>query len=303
MAEREAKTAGWVSLLSNLILTIAKILVGLYAGSEALFADGVHSAVDVLASIAALSAVAISYRPPDLDHPYGHGRAEDMSSIVVAGVLLLAALGIVYSAVRELTQPVHAQAPMALYVAGASLALKEVLFHYTRRRGQNLHSPALLALAEDHRTDIWGSWAALVGIGAALLGQRYQVPLLGYGDPVAGLAVAGLILMASQRLGMRSLQVLMDHSIDARTLDDMRTLVSAVAEVERVDGIRARTLGHYVVVDVLAAMNGRKTIQEGHDAMHKIKYAVMQQYPEVREVLVHLNPYYAEESTGAPTEQ
>ncbi|MDI3257744.1 MAG: cation diffusion facilitator family transporter [Kyrpidia sp.] len=293
--DRITRIAGWISTLANIVLTLAKGIIGILAGSEALFADGIHSAADTLASVAALSALAVSNRPADADHPYGHGKAEVIASAAVAVVLFLAALNIMYSSGQALMSPGAAPEMAALWTAAGSLVVKEILYRYTVRLGRSLLSPALVALAEDHRSDIWGSWAAIIGIAASVAGRRWGIPLLVYADPLAGLAVGLLIIRMAYRMAVESVHTLMERNVEPALLEEFRRLVASVPDIRRVDRLRARNHGHYILVDVRAAVPADKTIQEGHDIIRQVKAAIMTRHPEVREVLVHLNPYYENE--------
>lgn len=131
--EQQAKVASWVSIVANFFLTVIKIGVGLWAGSDALFADGIHSAIDIVASVAALCALTIAYRPADEEHPYGHGKAEDLASSLVSLVLIVAGAYIAYSSASGIFRPPHNLRQAALYVAIISLLMKEFLYRYTKR--------------------------------------------------------------------------------------------------------------------------------------------------------------------------
>lgn len=299
--DRATRLAGWISTAANILLTLGKGIIGIVAGSEALFADGIHSAADTVASAAALSALAVSNRPADEDHPYGHGKAEVVASAAVAAVLFLAGLNIVYTAGHSFFLRPNAPELPALYAAAVSLILKEVLYRYTAGLGRKLNSPALKALAEDHRSDIWASWAAIAGIGAAVAGEHLQVPQLAFADPLAALLVGLLILRLAYTMGKEAVHTLMERNVDPRLLQEFTELVLSVPEIRRVDRLRARTHGHYILVDVRAAVQADKTIQEGHDIIRQVKAAVMNAHPEVREVLVHLNPYYEEDDRDRAT--
>lgn len=295
MKQGRAKTASWISIIANTFLTVIKVGVGLWAGSDALFADGIHSAIDIVASVAALGALSIAYRPADDQHPYGHGKAEDLASSLVSLVLIVAGGYISYSSVQGVFQPPHHLGQAALYVALLSLVIKEFLYRYTKRLGCLLNSPVLEALAQDHRSDIWGSWAVVIGVGGSLLGRHIHIPVLSYADPVAGFCVGFLILRTSYRMGASAVNALMERNVDTELLDSYRAIVSSVSGIVRIDRLRARNLGHYILVDVRASVHGEKSIQEGHDISREVRNAIMNAYPEVREVLVHLNPYYDEE--------
>ncbi|MDI3328862.1 MAG: cation diffusion facilitator family transporter [Alicyclobacillaceae bacterium] len=299
--DRATRLAGWISTAANILLTLGKGVIGIVAGSEALFADGIHSAADTVASAAALSALAVSNRPADEDHPYGHGKAEVVASAAVAAVLFLAGLNIVYTAGHSFFLRPRAPELPALYAAAVSLILKEVLYRYTAGLGRKLNSPALKALAEDHRSDIWASWAAIAGIGAAVAGEHLQVPQLAFADPLAALLVGLLILRLAYTMGKEAVHTLMERNVDPHLLQEFTELVLSVPEIRRVDRLRARTHGHYILVDVRAAVQADKTIQEGHDIIRQVKAAVMNAHPEVREVLVHLNPYYEEDDRDRAT--
>jgi cation diffusion facilitator family transporter len=293
-SEQQAKVASWISIAANIFLTVIKVGVGLWAGSDALFADGIHSAIDIVASVAALSALSIAYRPADEEHPYGHGKAEDLASSIVSLVLIVAGGYIAYSSVRSVFLPPHDLGQAALYVAIISLVMKEILYRYTKRLGDSLNSPALKALAQDHRSDIWGSWAAAIGVTGVLLGAYIHVSVLGYADPVAGFCVGLLILRTSYKMGTSAVNALMERNVDSELLESYKELVSSVTGIVSIDRLRARNLGHYILVDVRVSVQGDKSVQEGHDITLEVKTAIMDAYPEVSEVLVHLNPYYEE---------
>lgn len=293
-SEQQAKVASWISIAANIFLTVIKVGVGFWAGSDALFADGIHSAIDIVASVAALSALSIAYRPADEEHPYGHGKAEDLASSIVSLVLIVAGGYIAYSSVRGVFLPPHDLGQAALYVAIISLVMKEILYRYTKRLGDSLNSPALKALAQDHRSDIWGSWAAAIGVTGVLLGAHIHVSVLCYADPVAGFCVGLLILRTSYKMGTSAVNALMERNVDSELLESYKELVSSVSGIVSIDRLRARNLGHYILVDVRVSVQGDKSVQEGHDITLEVKTAIMDAYPEVSEVLVHLNPYYEE---------
>ena len=172
--------AVWISLISNIILTILKIVVGTLFNSPVLLADGFHNAGDVVASGAALTSMHISKRPADEDHPYGHGKAEVISSGIVALILGGAAIYIAYEAVSALFESPAKASFLALLTAIVSLVWKQALYVYTIRLGKLTNSKGLIATAYDHLADVYASLAAVLGIGLALIGDIYHdsTPLL-----------------------------------------------------------------------------------------------------------------------------
>ncbi|MCD1261505.1 cation transporter [Paenibacillus athensensis] len=285
--------AVWISLISNVVLTAMKIAAGLLFNSQVLLADGVHNAGDVIATFASLTSMRISQRPADEDHPYGHGKAEVIGSAIVSIILALAAVYIAYESVMSFMEEPAKASFMALIAAVISLVWKQALYVYTIRIGRRANSKALIATAYDHLADVYASLAAVAGIGLALIGEAYHFHYLSYGDPLAGIIVSGLVLKLAVHMGQEAFDVLMEKAVSQEKLDAYAELVSSVSEVKRIDRIRAREHGHYILVDVRVSIPGELSIQQGHDISRAIKKAIMERHDDVGEVLIHLNPWYA----------
>ncbi|WP_200758828.1 cation diffusion facilitator family transporter [Effusibacillus dendaii] len=296
MGKEASMFAAWVSLISNVLLTIIKIVVGVLFNSQVLVADGVHNAGDVIASFASLSSMRISNQPADEDHPYGHGKAEVVASGIVAMILALAAIMIGFKSVEVLLKPAAEAHIIALIAAFVSLVWKQALYIYTIRLGKEHNSKGLLAAAYDHLADVYASLAAVIGIGLALLGQKYNIPFTAYGDPVSGIVVALLVMKLAYGMGRESVEVLMEKNVDSEKLKQYEELVKSVPQVKRIDRLRAREHGHYIMVDVRVGIPGNFTVQEGHDISRQIKKSIMGAHKDVYEVLVHLNPWYETEN-------
>ncbi|MFB6365463.1 cation diffusion facilitator family transporter [Paenibacillus elgii] len=284
--------AVWISLISNIALTLLKLTVGFLSGSQVLLADGVHNAGDVIATAAALSSMRISKRPADEDHPYGHGKAEVLGSAFVAVVLAIAALFIGYHAASALFQEPAEASVLALAAALVSLAWKQALYMYTIRVGRRTNSKGLIATAYDHLADVYASLAAVVGIALAMLGEAWSIPYLAYGDPLAGIIVSVLVLKLAYSMGQEAFDVLMEKAVKPEKLDEYAALIQTIPQVKRIDRLRAREHGHYILVDLRVSIPGELTVQEGHDISRQIKRAIMEQHADVDEVLIHLNPWY-----------
>jgi len=285
--------AVWISLISNVALTAIKIAAGLLFNSQVLLADGVHNAGDVIATFASLTSMRISQRPADDDHPYGHGKAEVISAAIVSIILALAAVYIAYESVMSFMEEPAKASVLALLAAIISLIWKQALYVYTMRIGRRMNSKALIATAYDHLADVYASLAAVAGIGLALIGDAYHLHYLSYGDPLAGIIVSALVLKLAAHMGQEAFDVLMEKAVSQEKLDAYAQLVSSVAEVKRIDRIRAREHGHYILVDLRVSVPGELSIQEGHDISRAIKKAIMDCHEDVGEVLIHLNPWYA----------
>ncbi|WP_435163664.1 cation diffusion facilitator family transporter [Paenibacillus glycanilyticus] len=286
----------WISLFSNLILTGIKLIVGLMFKSQVLIADGVHNAGDVIASMAALGAAKVAQKPADEDHPYGHGKSELIGSALVAIIMVIAALFIAYHSFESFFHPAAAASMVAFVAAVVSLFWKLWLYIYCIRISKQTSSKSLEATAFDHLADVYASLAAVLGIGAAIIGERNDIAFLSYGDAAAGIVVAYFVLKLAYHMGKEAVDVLMEKTVSTEMLQDYERLVSSIPEVKRIDRIRAREFGQYVMIDVRVGIPGELTIQEGHDVSRKIKQIILEHHKDVEEVLIHLNPWYKDDS-------
>jgi cation diffusion facilitator family transporter len=282
----------WVSLISNIILTIAKFIVGMFTKSQVLIADALHNAGDVIATIATLTSSMVAKKPADEDHPYGHGKAEVIASFIVAIILAAAALYMVYHSVVSLFEPAEKSSFIALVAAFVSLVWKQGLYLYCIRLGNQLNSKGVIATAKDHLADVYASIAAIIGIGAGLIGDWSSIHVLKYGDPAAGIVVSYFVLQLAYGMAKESIGILMEQNVSTSELIQFHHIVDTVSEVKRVDRIRAREHGHYIIVDIRVSVPNHLTVKEGHDVSRRIKESIMKENPRVEEVLVHLNPWF-----------
>src|SRR5690606_12954981 len=228
--------------------------------SPVLLAGGFHNAGDVVASAAALTSMRYSQRPADEDHPYGHGKAEVIGSGIVAIILGIAAIYIGYEAVKTFFEEPAKASVIALITAIISLVWKQALYIYTMRIGKKVNSKGLIATAYDHLADVYASLAAVVGIGLALIGDAYDISFLSYGDPFAGVIVSILVLRLAYEIGKEAMDILMEKNVSEDRLQEFAALIRTVPEVKRIDRLRAREHGHYVLVDLRIGVPGTMTI-------------------------------------------
>lgn len=288
----QAERAAWSGIAGNLGLAVMKGIVGFLSGSKALIADAANSAADVAGSVAVLIGIRTAKRPPDEDHPYGHGKAEPIAAIVVSVLMLLVGLEIGINAVKSLYGGVK-EAPewYALLAVAAAIIVKEILFQYNYRVGQKINSQALIANAWDHRTDVFSSVAVLVGVAGALAGEKFNLPYLLYSDSVASLLVAILILRTGYKLITDSIHSTMDHVLHQEDSAELKETVERMPGVIAVNELRAREHGHYVIVDIKISVNPRITVSEGHEIGKRVKHQLMKRFSHVTDVFVHVNPY------------
>ncbi|UZJ81021.1 cation diffusion facilitator family transporter [Fictibacillus sp. KU28468] len=294
--ERIGKKVAWLAVISNCILTIGKVAVGLNAGSESVFADGIHSAADIVASIAVLAVVGISNKPPDEDHPFGHGKAEVLSEGFVGIILFLVSIYIVVEGILGLIGTPKAPEYIALFAALFSYIAKHLLYHNSMKLGEKYNSKAIIAIAFDHKADIVASLAAFFGVILSIIGDKFNLPYLLYGDAAASLIVAFLILKISLKLLGSSVDVLMDKNIEKPLLTQYRKVVMEFKEVKRIDRMRARTHGHYIILDLRISLNYDLSIKEGHDIARNLRDEIQKRFPDISEVFIHINPYFPDKN-------
>ncbi|MMZ57622.1 putative cation efflux system protein [compost metagenome] len=287
----KAKFAAWVGIIGNLILAVAKAGIGVIANSKALLADAVHSASDIIGSLAVLLGLKASQIPPDPEHPYGHGKAESISAIVVSIILFAVGLEMGYTTIQAFFAPITAPGMLAVYAAIISMGIKEWMFRYKYRVGKELNSQAIIANAWEHRSDVYSSFAALVGIGGAIVGQRLGVSILVYLDPVAGVFVSGLVIRMAYRMLRESIHSTLDVVWDEEKSKGLRETAQMVPGVLQINELLAREHGHYVIVDVKISVDAQITVEEGHRIGKQVKKVLMENFSNVQNVFVHINPY------------
>jgi len=292
--ESIAKKVAWISVWSNIVLTVGKMIIGYSSNSDAVFADGIHSAADVFASIIVLIVIRLANKPADDDHPYGHGKAEVIVSGIVGIILFLVAVYIVFEGVSGFFHPIESPTLMAMWVALFSYVAKILLYQYSLKTAKAQQSKAIEAIAFDHKADIIASIAAAMGVIVSIVGKQEKIHFLLYGDKVASIFVAFLIFRISWQMMNEAFQILMERNVAPDLLDEFTSTIESFPEVKRIDLIRAREHGHYILVDVRISIDHFKTIKQGHDLGREIKKVLMAKNDHIQEVLIHLNPYFPE---------
>jgi cation diffusion facilitator family transporter len=290
---KKAEFAAIVGIVGNIVLAIVKYVIGIYANSKALIADAVHSASDIAGSLAVLIGLRAAKKPPDEDHPYGHGKAESIAAIIVAILLLLVGVEIGKSSVEAFFDPIEPPKIVAVVAVMISIIVKESMFRYKYKLGKKLNSDALIVNAYEHRSDVYSSIAALIGIGAAIIGGMLEIDWLVYADPLAGVIVSLMVLKMAWDLGKESIHNTLDHVLHDEDTKDLRKIVEKVPEVKKIDMLHAREHGHYVIIDLKISVDPQMTVEEGHRVGKRVKEKLLE-VANVQNVFVHINPYNAE---------
>lgn len=284
---REAIRASLVGLVINLALGVTKLAGGILGSSFALISDAVNSLGDSLTSVITLAALWYAQRPADIEHPYGHTRAEAVAASHVALLILLSALYLGWEALSRLNQ-VHALPPVwTLWIAGANAVIKEGLYRYSRHVGVHTGSMAIVANAWDHRSDAFCSLAVLIGLGVVRWGGAAYIGA----DEVAALVVVLAILWAGGRLLRSSVRELLDPQADAELVDQVRAAAESVSGVRAVEKLWVRKTGMEYLVDIHIQVDAELTVDEGHRIGHLVKDRLVHGFVPIRDVLVHLEPF------------
>ncbi|MFP4053279.1 MAG: cation diffusion facilitator family transporter [Phycisphaerae bacterium] len=271
----------------NLSLMLAKVAGGLVFRSQAILADGVHSATDLVTDFAILAGLRFSSQPADGRHPYGHHRISTLVAMFV-GILLLGAGGwIGYQAVmslREGREGTDALVPFLLAVG--TIPLKEVLFRLTRAVGRSSGDVSVRANAWHHRSDAFTSLAAAVGIGGVLLGG----PDWAFLDHVTAVLLSVFLAVAAVRIIHESAGELIDASPDEETLAQMTQIIGDTPGVRDYHAVRARRLGGRIEMDLHVLVDPMLTVEEGHEIATNVKRKLLKSPINVSEVIVHIEP-------------
>lgn len=273
-------------LLTNAALVAVKLSAGLIGNSYALVADAIESSLDVFASLIVWRAIQVASRPPDEDYPYGYGRAESLAASVVSMMLLVAALGIGISSIREILTPHHSPAPFTLVVLVLVIVVKETLFRTVFKVSQSTRSVSLESDAWHHRSDALTSAAAFVGILVSLVGG----PGWAAADDWAALLAAFVIGANGTRLLRQAARDLMDRQPPGEFSAQIEAVARGVPGIERIEKLRLRRMGTQYQVDIHAQADGNLSLRAAHDLAGALRGTLREQVPEVLDVLVHMEP-------------
>lgn len=291
---QKGRRASAVSLSINGGLSLLKLVTGVVGNSYALIADAIESLGDVFSSIIVWSGFVISSKPPDENHPYGHGKAEPLAALAVSLMLIGAAALIAFQAAHEIRVPHESPAPYTLIVLVVVIVIKEATYRYESGVARTIESTAIAADAWHHRGDALTSLAAGMGITIALFGGK------GYesADDWAALAACTIILFNGLRFARFSVHELMDTVPETRLAEAIEEAVSRVEGARHVEKVLIRKMGSRWYVDLHLEVDPTVSVLLGHEIAHHLKDTILAARPEVADVLVHVEPYVRRGTDG-----
>ena len=274
-----------VGAAANLLLAIIKFFGGIVGNSAAMIADAIHSVSDLMTDGIVLFTHKVGQKPKDEDHPYGHGRAETLGTTAVGLFIIAAGIGLAYEA-WTIIQAGSALVPKAIAAVTAvlSILINEWLFHYTHSVGEKTNSPTIIANAWHHRSDAISSVAALVGIVGAMIG----FPML---DPIAAAMVAFMVMKVGYEITLGGFRDLMDTALSEEQTRGIQSVIDNISGVIKSHDLRTRRIGGEILMDVHVQVASDLTVTEGHEVAERVRRKLIKVYPNVQDVLVHVDAY------------
>lgn len=291
MTGMSKKRVAWLSVASNTLLTIGKLAAGVLTGSVSILSEAAHSAMDLIAAGIATFSVHVADRPPDLDHPYGHEKIENVSGVIEGILIFIAAAWIIHESVDKIIHGVELKhLGPGLIVMAVSAVLNMVVATLLKKTALATRSVALEADAAHLYTDVYTSAGVFVGLAVIKLGEMLFKADLAWLDPVIAIAVALLIISAAYRITRKSFLPLLDVSATPEEMKVIQQLLDQFsgrgADFHK---LRTRRAGAALHVDLHMGCRPGVTLEYGHGTSHALKAAIEEALPGAK-VLIHVEP-------------
>jgi cation diffusion facilitator family transporter len=281
-----------LSVVSNSCLVLFKVIVGVLIGSVSIISEAIHSCMDLLAAIIAMFSVKTSSVPADERHPFGHGKIENISGLVEAALIFVAAFWIVFEAIKKISSAQTLDAPewgvaVMLFSAVVNFIVSRKLFQV----GKEADSIALQADAWHLRTDVYTSVGVMVSLGLIWIGHRlFPDPKIHWLDPIAAIFVAVIILRAAYELTTQSIRDLMDVKLPPEEEDWIRdVIVSCQPSIHGFHQLRTRKAGHFRFIEFHIKVNPQMSVVDSHNITKGLKLRIRQRFPD-SVITIHIEP-------------
>ncbi len=278
------------SLFVNSSLVILKLLSGFIFKSASLVADGIHSLSDLMSDILVLLGVKQTTKPPDDDHPLGHGKFEYVLSLLLGIGVIGVAYQLFVSVIKKLSEPISIPSPLSLVVVLIAVISKYFLAKYLAKKGDDLNSLVIKSSGKESLADVISSFVVLFGIGFALLSQYTSLDFLVYGDLIAGLIIGLFILKVALEIIYDAIFSLLGKSADGKLMHSIKEEILMIPGVLNVDKLQMIEYGYYYQVMIDIAVNASISVKEGHDIASMCKKTLLN-HESITHVIVHVNPY------------
>jgi cation diffusion facilitator family transporter len=283
-----------VGAIVDFLLAVFKVMAGMFGNSGALIADGIHSFSDLLSDGVVWYAAKHSADEADEEHPYGHERFETVATLGLAIILAIIGTGIIFDAFNRLSSPSElTHSALLLSVAALSIFSKEALYWYTLKVAKTYKSEMLKANAWHHRSDALSSIVVFIGILGSLNGYLYL-------DGVAAIVVGLMVIYIAWELGIGATKELVDTSIDAAQVEQLRHAIGMISGVNNVHSLRTRKIGQAISADVHVQVDPFLSVSEGHIISVSVERVAKECLEDLHDVTVHIDP--EDDETAAPCE-
>jgi len=282
---REAEKGSIVSLTVNGLLFIFKMFAGIVGHSNAMIADALDTLGDTMTSAGMLVGFRIAKRPADTDHPYGHGKAESIIAKLLAIFLIVLGLRVAYNSVHVMiAHKTYIPGRIALVAAVVSIIVKIGLFQYTNLLGKKISSTAMTVFSWNIASDVFSSFAALVGIAGAQMG----FPLM---DPMAAFILSILVIKAGFEGFHRAYDELMDGAPERPVIEGIKKITLMNNNVRAIKDIKVRKMGLDLMIDMTIDVDKNMSVEKGHSVTDVIRSDIIKKIPAAKEVFIHVEPF------------
>ncbi|GAA3406300.1 cation diffusion facilitator family transporter [Paenibacillus hodogayensis] len=283
---KQGEKGAWLSISAYLFLSALKLFMGYRSGSEALLADGLNNFTDILASLAVLIGLKISRKPPDADHRYGHYRAETVAAMIASFIMFAVGLQVLFQAFMKFRAPVLESPDMlAAWTALFCAAVVYAVYSYNIRLARKINSHAIMAAAQDNRSDAIVSIGAFIGI----IGSQFGWPWL---DPLTAVAVGAIICRTAWTI-FRDCSHSLTDGFDGDELQAIEQNIRETPGVESIIDIKARIHGNIKLVDVTIGVDQSLNVAESHDITEHIEKRMLELH-QISHVHIHIEPFEEE---------
>lgn len=271
-----------ISIIAYICLSVLKLVIGNMADSEALKADGLNNTTDIVASIAVLIGLKLSQKPADLNHPYGHWKAETVASMVASFIMMAVGIQVLYTAISTIFKGGHTSPDLIAAWTGIFCAIVMYgVYRYNKKLANKINSQSVMAAAKDNLSDAWVSIGTAVGI----IGSQFQLAWL---DPVAAVIIGLLICKTAWDIFREASHQLTD-GFDENEIQSFRETIQNIYGVKGIKEIKARSYGNNKVVDVVILVNSKLDITGAHNISTEVEQALAIKHG-VYDVHVHVEP-------------
>ncbi|MFW6289348.1 MAG: cation diffusion facilitator family transporter [Mariniphaga sp.] len=278
--------ASWISIIGNSLLSVLKVVAGIFTGSLAVLSDGIDSATDVVISLVMIFTAKIMNKPPNQKYVYGYEKAEGVATKILSLIIFFAGAQMLVSSVQSIFDYNEKVLPgkLAIGVTVISIGGKLLLSWYQNRQGKRINSPMLIANSVNMRNDVLISVGVLVGLVFTFV---LNLPVL---DSVAGLVISLFIIWSSVKIFLESNVELLDGVKDENVYNRIFEAVDMVPEAHNPHRARIRTIGNLYMIALDIEVDGNITLNQAHHIAHEVEERIIQTVENIYDIVVHVEP-------------